>query len=69
MGARYPITSVGSPLWHFAADFCAYKISPERFAENPEDFPKEVLLDMAIVLSKAVSTFAPDDNDEEEAGD
>jgi hypothetical protein len=70
VGARYPITSVGSSLRHFAADVCAYKISPERFAKNPKDFPKEVLLDIAIVLSKVVSTFASDDDDdEEESGD
>ncbi len=64
----YEHTSVGSPLRNFAADLCAYKVSPERFAEAPDDFPKEVLLDMAIVLSKAVQTFAPDDDDDA-AGD
>lgn len=64
----YDHTSVGSPLRDFAADVCAYKVGSERFAEAPDDFPKEVLLDMAIVLSKAVQTFAPDDDDDA-AGD
>jgi hypothetical protein len=64
----YEHTSVGSPLRDFAADVCAYKVSPERFSEAPDDFPKEVLLDMAIVLSKAVQMFAPDDDDDA-AGD
>jgi hypothetical protein len=43
-------------------------ISSELFAENPEAFPKEVLLDMAIVLSKTVLIFEPD-NDDDGAGD
>ncbi|KAE9374852.1 hypothetical protein N431DRAFT_222563 [Stipitochalara longipes BDJ] len=66
----YEHTTVGSPLRNFAADICAYKISPEGFASHPEDFPKEVLLDMAMVLSKAVSIWRHDDvtniDDEEE---
>ena len=66
----YEHTTAGSPLRNFAIDICAYKISAEGFAAHPEDFPKEVLLDMAIVLSKAVSIWRHDDitnsDDEEE---
>lgn len=66
----YEHTTVGSPLRNFATDICAYKISPEGFAAHPDDFPKEVLLDMAMVLSKAVSIWRHDDvtnsDDEEE---
>jgi hypothetical protein len=52
-------------LRNFAADICAYKVSPEGFADHPEHFPKEVLLDMAIVLSEAV-TLCDDEPEEEE---
>jgi BTB/POZ domain len=66
----YEHTTAGSPLRNFATDICAYKISPEGFAAHPDDFPKEVLLDMAMVLSKAVSIWRHDDvtnsDDEEE---
>jgi hypothetical protein len=69
----YEHTTVGSPLRNFAADICAYKISPEGFAAHSEDFPKEVLLDMAMILSKAVSIWRHDDithsDDEEEEHD
>jgi hypothetical protein len=60
----YDHTSVGSPLRDFAVDVCAYNVTPEGFAKAPDDFPKEVLLDMAIVLSKAMEDFAPKDDDD-----
>lgn len=62
----YDHTIPESPLRNFAADICAYKVSPEGFADHPEHFPKEVLLDMAIVLSKAVTLCDDESEDEDE---
>jgi hypothetical protein len=62
----YDHTVLGSPLRKFAADICAYKVSTEGFADHPEHFPKEVLLDMAIVLSEAVTLCDDEPEDEED---
>jgi hypothetical protein len=48
----YKDTSVGSPFRRWFVHQCAAQGGPDWFTEHPEDFPHEMLIDLAAVWSR-----------------
>jgi hypothetical protein len=51
----YSNTSAGSPLRRWFVHQCATQLEPDWFIEHPEDFPHEMLIDLAAVWSRNMS--------------
>lgn len=51
----YTDTATGSPLRRFFVDMCARHLAPKNFLNYPEDFPKEMLLDLVTVFASSHS--------------
>jgi len=50
----YENTESESPLRKLFLHWCAFNMVESRFKEKPEHFPKEMLLDLAVVQSRAL---------------
>jgi hypothetical protein len=48
----YKDTSAASPLRRWFVHQCAAQAEPDWFTEHPEDFPHEMLIDLAAVWSR-----------------
>jgi hypothetical protein len=60
----YEHTSVDSPLRALTLDHCAYDLQSETFHEYPADFPREMLLDLAKLMTSALLGLTSYERDE-----
>lgn len=59
----YEHTSIGSPLRSMVVDQFAYVAVPRRISEHPDDLPREMLVDLALVLTNAVLPMYSEDEE------
>jgi len=50
----YEHTTSNSPLRRFVVDYCASKLKPEKLQKFPQDFPSEMVTDLAIVWANMI---------------
>lgn len=51
----YQHTSMGSPLRNLAVDQLAYAVTPSAIKARSDDLPREMLVDLVLVFSRAVA--------------
>jgi hypothetical protein len=57
----YDHTSIESPLRSMVVDQFAFVTAPRRISERPDDIPREMLIDLALVLTDAVLPLSSED--------